>query len=151
MINVPLIMSWMMGIVKLLISRETLNKITVMSYGSSLVSYVGHQDTLPKEYGGKNDKSLKDIAEPWIPGNPTSLPPHEQVEASDINPKKTRDDPDSGVMGNEGLQVNDAEKGVLPRNEKPVEASVDVTTGAVPPAAESSTQEPGIVPAEKTT
>lgn len=62
MINVPFIMSWMMSLVKTFISRETLSKITVMSYGSKLADYIGHKDLLPKAYGGTSAKSLSDIS-----------------------------------------------------------------------------------------
>lgn len=51
-----------MTFVKTFISRETLKKITVMSYGSGLAEYIGHRDILPKEYGGQSDKSLKDLS-----------------------------------------------------------------------------------------
>lgn len=62
MINVPFIMSWVMSFVKTFISRETLKKIMVMSYGNGLAEYIGHRDVLPKEYGGQNDKGLKDLS-----------------------------------------------------------------------------------------
>lgn len=63
MINVPLIMSWVMSFVKTFLSRATLSKITVMSYGSGLAGYIGHKEELPKVYGGASDKSLADLAE----------------------------------------------------------------------------------------
>lgn len=62
MINVPLIMSWVMSFVKTFLSRATLSKITVMSYGSGLADYIGHKEELPKAYGGTRDKTLRDMA-----------------------------------------------------------------------------------------
>lgn len=55
-------MSWVMSLVKTFISRETLSKITVMSYGSKLVDYIGHRELLPKVYGGTSTASLSDIS-----------------------------------------------------------------------------------------
>lgn len=49
--NVPLVMQWMMGVMKLLVSRETVKKMTWMTYGSQLVLYLGEE--VPVEYGGR--------------------------------------------------------------------------------------------------
>ncbi|KAK7207928.1 phosphatidylinositol transfer protein SFH5 [Myxozyma melibiosi] len=50
-INVPLIMGWMFAAMKLLVSRETMAKFVVLSYGSQLVDYLG--PGIPEVYGGK--------------------------------------------------------------------------------------------------
>lgn len=63
MINVPFIMSWVMSFVKTFLSRDTLSKITVMSYGSGLAEYIGHENELPKAYGGTSHKTLAELAE----------------------------------------------------------------------------------------
>lgn len=62
MVNVPFVMSWVMSFVKTFISRETMSKITVMSYGSSLADYIGHKDELPRMYGGTGEANLQDLA-----------------------------------------------------------------------------------------
>ncbi|TKA63062.1 hypothetical protein B0A55_10186 [Friedmanniomyces simplex] len=49
-VNVPLVMQWMMGTMKALMSKETVQKMTWMTYGSSLQQYLG--DGVPEEYGG---------------------------------------------------------------------------------------------------
>ena len=49
-VNVPLVMQWMMGAMKALMSKDTIQKMTWMTYGSTLVQYLG--DGVPKEYGG---------------------------------------------------------------------------------------------------
>jgi hypothetical protein len=49
-VSVPLLMQWMFTAVKLLLSRETIKKFTVMSYANQLVTELG--PSVPKTYGG---------------------------------------------------------------------------------------------------
>jgi hypothetical protein len=49
-VSVPLLMQWMFTAVKLLLSKETVKKFTVMSYASQLVTELG--PSVPKTYGG---------------------------------------------------------------------------------------------------
>ncbi|TKA54246.1 hypothetical protein B0A55_12782 [Friedmanniomyces simplex] len=49
-VNVPLVMQWMMGAMKALVSNETVQKMTWMTYGSSLQQYLG--DGVREDYGG---------------------------------------------------------------------------------------------------
>lgn len=49
-VNVPLVMQWMMGTMKLLMSKDSIQKMTWMTYGNQLHQYLG--DGIPKEYGG---------------------------------------------------------------------------------------------------
>lgn len=49
-VNVPLVMQWMMGAMKMLMSADSVRKMTWMTYGSELHAYLG--DAVPKEYGG---------------------------------------------------------------------------------------------------
>ncbi|KAK3111644.1 Non-classical phosphatidylinositol transfer protein (PITP) [Teratosphaeriaceae sp. CCFEE 6253] len=49
-VNVPLVMQWMMGAMKALMSKDTIQKMTWMTYGASLSQYLG--DGVPEEYGG---------------------------------------------------------------------------------------------------
>jgi hypothetical protein len=48
--NVPLLMQWMMGAMKALMSKDSIQKMTWTSYGSTLDQYLGKD--VPKEYGG---------------------------------------------------------------------------------------------------
>ncbi|KAF2717084.1 CRAL/TRIO domain-containing protein [Polychaeton citri CBS 116435] len=50
-VNVPLVMQWMMGAMKALVSRDAVKKMTWMTYGSELFKYLGKG--VPKEYGGE--------------------------------------------------------------------------------------------------
>ena len=49
---------------RLVLSKETVKKFTVLSWGSQLAEELGHAAQLPKEYGGSLEVSLKDIAVP---------------------------------------------------------------------------------------
>lgn len=60
MASIPFVMRWVMSFVKL--SRGTMSKITVMSYESGLVDYIGHKDELPRLYVGTGEASLHDIS-----------------------------------------------------------------------------------------
>ncbi|KAK6425385.1 Non-classical phosphatidylinositol transfer protein (PITP) [Oleoguttula sp. CCFEE 5521] len=50
-VNVPIVMQWMMGTMKMLLSSDAVRKMTWMTYGSELVRYLG--DRVGKESGGK--------------------------------------------------------------------------------------------------
>ncbi|KAK4902852.1 Non-classical phosphatidylinositol transfer protein (PITP) [Elasticomyces elasticus] len=58
-VNVPLVMQWMMGAMKALMSSDSVQKMTWMTYGSALQQYLG--DGVSKEYGGTGP-SLADRA-----------------------------------------------------------------------------------------
>jgi hypothetical protein len=49
-VNVPLMMQWMMGTMKMLMSSDSVKKMTWMTYGSELQRYLG--EGVPGEYGG---------------------------------------------------------------------------------------------------
>ncbi|WPG99439.1 Hypothetical protein R9X50_00225300 [Acrodontium crateriforme] len=49
-VNVPLVMQWMMGAMKALMSSDSIQKMTWMSNGKDLHTYLGSD--IPKEYGG---------------------------------------------------------------------------------------------------
>lgn len=49
-VNVPLVMQWMMGAMKALMSKDSIQTMTWMTYGSELHKYLGNE--VPKEYGG---------------------------------------------------------------------------------------------------
>ncbi len=58
-VNVPLVMQWMMGAMKALVSKDSIQKMTWLTYGNLLCAYVG--DDVPKLYGG-NSASLTEKA-----------------------------------------------------------------------------------------
>lgn len=62
MVNVPFVMSWVMTFIKTFVSRETMSKITVLTYGSALCGYIHHKDLLPKPYGGKSEDTLASLS-----------------------------------------------------------------------------------------
>jgi hypothetical protein len=49
-VNVPLLMQWMMGAMKALMSKDSIQKMLWTSYGNTLNQYLG--TSVPKEYGG---------------------------------------------------------------------------------------------------
>lgn len=53
-VNVPLVMQWMFGAMKLFVSRETVRKFCVLSYGSGVAGELG--SGVPAEYGGESGK-----------------------------------------------------------------------------------------------
>lgn len=50
-VNVPAVMGWVFSAIKLVLSKETVQKFTVLSYGNQLVSELGKD--IPKVYGGE--------------------------------------------------------------------------------------------------
>ncbi|KAF2803832.1 CRAL/TRIO domain-containing protein [Mytilinidion resinicola] len=50
-VNVPVIMGWVFTAVKLIVSKETVKKFTVLSYGEQLAAELG--PGIPEVYGGK--------------------------------------------------------------------------------------------------
>lgn len=58
-VNVPLVMQWMMGAMKALMSKDSIQKMTWMTYGNTLSQYLGTD--VPKEYGGSGP-ALEDSA-----------------------------------------------------------------------------------------
>lgn len=58
-VNVPLVMQWMMGAMKALLSKDSIQTMTWMTYGSELHKYLGGD--IPKEYGGTG-QSLAEAA-----------------------------------------------------------------------------------------
>lgn len=58
----PVIMGWVFSAMKLILSRETVKKFTILNSGSQVAGELGHADKLPKEYGGTASIGLGDIA-----------------------------------------------------------------------------------------
>lgn len=50
-VNVPVVMGWVFSAMKLVLSRETVRKFIVLSYGKELVKELG--SNIPNEYGGQ--------------------------------------------------------------------------------------------------
>lgn len=59
-VNVPIIMGWMFSAMKLLLSKETVRKFTVLTYGKDLHADLG--PNVPEIYGGKAG-ALEEIGE----------------------------------------------------------------------------------------
>jgi len=77
-VNVPLVMGWIFGAMRMILSRETTSKFTMISYGSSLAGEIGHADKIPQAYGGKEERVLKELALPWAVEQ--KVAPTEQAE-----------------------------------------------------------------------
>ncbi|KAL1609848.1 Non-classical phosphatidylinositol transfer protein (PITP) [Paraconiothyrium brasiliense] len=60
-VNVPLVMGWVYQAAKMIVSKETAKKFTVLSYGSALAGELGKD--VPKEYGGEKG-ALGEVGEP---------------------------------------------------------------------------------------
>ncbi|KAL5407046.1 Non-classical phosphatidylinositol transfer protein (PITP) [Paraphaeosphaeria minitans] len=59
-VNVPVVMGWVYQTVKMIVSKETAKKFTVLSYGNALAGELGKG--LPKEYGGEKG-ALSEVGE----------------------------------------------------------------------------------------
>jgi hypothetical protein len=53
-------MGWLYNAMKLIVAKETVKKMTVLSYGNQLASELGQG--IPSEYGGTS-ASLKEVGE----------------------------------------------------------------------------------------
>ena len=53
-------MGWLYNAMKLIVAKETVKKMTVLSYGNQLASELGQ--SIPAEYGGTT-ASLKEVGE----------------------------------------------------------------------------------------
>jgi hypothetical protein len=53
-------MGWLYNAMKLIVAKETVKKMTVLSYGNQLASELGQG--IPNEYGGTS-ASLKEVGE----------------------------------------------------------------------------------------
>ena len=70
-VNVPLIMQWMMGAMKSLISKDTFQKMTWLTYGNTLNTYLGAD--IPKEYGGTGGPLTEKALTPKYDHSPTKV------------------------------------------------------------------------------
>lgn len=62
-VNVPTLMGWMFSAMKLVLSKETVKKFTVLTYGKDLAAELGQ--SVPEVYGGKGGK-LEDAEQPRL-------------------------------------------------------------------------------------
>lgn len=70
-VNVPLIMQWMMGAMKSLISKDTFQKMTWITYGNTLHTYLGTD--IPKEYGGTGGPLMEKALTPKYDSSPAEV------------------------------------------------------------------------------
>jgi hypothetical protein len=82
--NVPLLMQWMMGAMKALMSKDSIQKMTWTSYGNTLDQYLGKD--VPKEYGG-NGPALEGSA--WTVKYDEAAP----TATEKVEPTKTAEPP----------------------------------------------------------
>ncbi|KAF5590515.1 SFH5-phospholipid transporter [Fusarium pseudocircinatum] len=88
-VNVPAIMGWMFGAMKLFLAPATLRKFHPMTSGTTLATELkGIVSTLPKEYGGQGPSvkegmsvSLTETGDTKVEPSPTEVP--EQTTATD--------------------------------------------------------------------
>ncbi|KAF5615359.1 SFH5-phospholipid transporter [Fusarium sp. NRRL 52700] len=123
-VNVPAIMGWMFGAMKLFLAPATLRKFHPMTSGTTLATELkGIVSTLPKEYGGQGPSvkegmsvSLTEAGETKAEPSPTEVP--EQTAAAD-----------SATDGKTVVAPEPA-----PATEKPLAAEPVVAPGAPAPA-----------------
>nr|XP_023907983.1 phosphatidylinositol transfer protein SFH5-like [Quercus suber]POF16586.1 phosphatidylinositol transfer protein sfh5 [Quercus suber] len=65
-VNVPIVMQWMMGAMKAFMSKDSIQKMTWMTYGTELHKYLGND--VAKEYGGSG-RRLRETGKTVIYGS----------------------------------------------------------------------------------
>ena len=85
-VNVPLVMQWMMGAMKALISKDTFQKMTWLTYGNTLHTYLG--DDIPLAYGGKAAPLVEKGLTPKYDNEHTETKADEVDPISEEVPKK---------------------------------------------------------------
>lgn len=79
-------MQWMMGAMKALMSKDSIQKMTWLTYGNTLHTYLG--EDIPAEYGGKGSP-LKDRALTVKYGEPsTTIRSTQQVNGEGMSDGK---------------------------------------------------------------
>lgn len=103
-VNVPLVMQWMMGAMKALMSKDSIQTMTWMTYGSELYKYLG--SGVPKEYGGSGEPLAEHALTPHYgaasaaaPFEPKPAEPVETKVAEPVEPKAA--EPVATVNGGE--------------------------------------------------
>lgn len=84
-VNVPLVMQWMMGAMKALMSKDSIQTMTWMTYGSELHKYLGNE--VPKEYGGSGEPLAEHALTPNYGAG--SVKPAEPIETKAAEPVET--------------------------------------------------------------
>ena len=77
-VNMPLVMQWMMGAMKALISKDTFQKMTWLTYGNTLHTYLG--DDVPPAYGGKGALLVEKGLTPKYDND------HAEAKANEVEP-----------------------------------------------------------------
>lgn len=115
-VSVPLFIRVLFTAFKYLLSQELIDKFVLVAGQQDVAKAAPSlKDVLPKVYGGASDKTLEQIAEPWIP---RSRPTNGAVNGNIDNAESTRpvDDAapsqpiaavrvmDAGELGNSGVE-----------------------------------------------
>ena len=85
-VNVPLVMQWMMGAMKALISKDTFQKMTWLTYGDTLHTYLG--DDIPPAYGGKGAPLVEKGLTPKYDNDHAEAKADEAIPTSKEPPKE---------------------------------------------------------------
>lgn len=106
-VNVPLVMQWMMGAMKALMSKDTIQKMTWLTYGNQLAQYVGSD--VPKEYGGTGEDLKGKAITPKYDNEATkttsdALPTQTKPEAA-APPTEAKPEPLQGTKGDAAIDA----------------------------------------------
>lgn len=80
-------MQWMMGAMKALMSKDSIQKMTWLTYGSELHKYLG--EDIPQEYGGKGPALASSAITPKYATSETAAletKPAGEVTTDDVAP-----------------------------------------------------------------
>jgi len=60
-VNIPFYLRWLFSAISTMLSAETLAKLKVLSSSQELAKELGDIESIPKQYGGTSDMSLKQM------------------------------------------------------------------------------------------
>ena len=104
-VNVPAIMGWMFGVMKLFLAPATLRKFHPMASGTTLATELpGIVATLPKEYGGQGPSvkegqtvKLSEAVDPAAAEPAAEAKPTDEAKAADIPKLAEQTKPEEGA------------------------------------------------------
>jgi hypothetical protein len=149
-INVPTIMGWMFGAMKIFLSKNTIRKFHPISNGANLGREFAFVEDLPKSYGGQGAE-LKDAGRtvPLIDDIPAGEPAKAATEAAKEVAAEKAEEPkvEAEVAAAPVPAAIEAPKQEAPKEEAPKEEPVKTEEPAAAAAEPAKEAEPAAAPA----
>lgn len=149
-INVPTIMGWMFGAMKIFLSKNTIRKFHPISNGANLGREFAFVEDLPKSYGGQGAE-LKDAGRtvPLIDDIPAGEPAKAATEAAKQVATEKAEEPkvEAEAAAAPVPAATEAPKEEAPKEEAPKEEPVKAEEPAAAAAEPAKEAEPAAAPA----